>query len=65
MEVVRKHTEEKWVILYIERFLKASIEMPDGTTISRNSGVLQGGLCLARHNEPCGLDVMPRYSLLA
>lgn len=44
MEMVRKHTEERWVVLYIERFLKAPIKMPDGTNISRTSGVPQGGV---------------------
>jgi RNA-directed DNA polymerase len=35
MKAVRKHTDSKWVILYIERFLKAPIRMPDGTIQQR------------------------------
>jgi len=44
MKAVRKHTDSKWVILYIERSLVASIRMPDGTTKERNAGVPQGGV---------------------
>jgi len=44
MKAVRKHTDCKWVILYIERFLKASIVMPDGTVQERKSGTPQGGV---------------------
>ncbi len=44
MKAVSKHTDSKWVILYIERFLKAPIEMPDGTIKERNSGTPQGGV---------------------
>ena len=45
MQVVRKHTDSKWMILYIERFLKADMVMPDGTVSKRTSGTPQGGLC--------------------
>jgi RNA-directed DNA polymerase len=44
MTVVRKHTDCKWVALYIERFLKAPIMMPDGTMQDRTSGTPQGGV---------------------
>ena len=44
MKAVRMHTQEKWIILYIERFLKSSIQMPDGTIRKRNSGTPQGGV---------------------
>ena len=44
MKAVRKHTDNKWVILYIERSLVAPIIMPDGTEKERNSGVPQGGV---------------------
>ena len=42
MKAVRKHTESKWVILYIERWLKAPMQMPDGTIKERFSGTPQG-----------------------
>lgn len=44
MQVVRKHTDSKWMILYIERFLKADMVMPDGTVSQRRSGTPQGGV---------------------
>jgi RNA-directed DNA polymerase len=44
MKAVYKHTNNKWVILYIERFLKAPILMPDGTLRERNAGTPQGGV---------------------
>jgi len=47
MQVVRKHTDCKWVILYIERSLKADMVMPDGTVKKREAGTPQGGLISA------------------
>ena len=44
MKAVRKHTEEKWIIIYIERWLKAPFKMKDGTLIERKSGTPQGGV---------------------
>jgi RNA-directed DNA polymerase len=44
MRAVRSHTEEKWVILYIERWLKSPIEMPDGTRQLPQKGTPQGGV---------------------
>ncbi|WP_414705310.1 reverse transcriptase domain-containing protein [Pseudobacteroides sp.] len=52
MKAVTKHTDSKWIILYIERFLKAPIKMSDGTILQRNSGTPQGGLCKALHKDP-------------
>ena len=44
MRAVRHHTEEKWMVLYIERFLKAPIMLPSGELKERNSGTPQGGV---------------------
>jgi len=44
MKAVRKHTDNPWVILYIERWLKAPFQMPDGTVIERTKGTPQGGV---------------------
>ena len=44
MKAVRKHTQEKWVILYIERWLKASMQQADGTITTRDCGTPQGGV---------------------
>jgi RNA-directed DNA polymerase len=44
MKAVRKHTSCKWVILYIERWLKAPMKMKDGTLVERHLGTPQGGV---------------------
>ena len=44
MKAVRMHTDCKWVILYIERWLKVPVQLEDGTLIARDKGVPQGGV---------------------
>jgi RNA-directed DNA polymerase len=44
MRAVRMHTEESWVLLYLERWLKAPIELPDGTRQVPEKGTPQGGV---------------------
>ena len=44
MRAVRAHTGEKWVLLYIERWLKAPVEKQDGTRIYPQKGTPQGGV---------------------
>jgi RNA-directed DNA polymerase len=44
MHAVRKHTDCPWVLLYIERWLKAPAQAEDGTLISREKGTPQGGV---------------------
>jgi RNA-directed DNA polymerase len=44
MRAVRKHTDCKWMLLYIERWLKAPVRMADGTESSREKGTPQGGV---------------------
>jgi RNA-directed DNA polymerase len=44
MKAVRLHTDNPWVILYIQRWLKAPFQMPDGTTQGRTKGTPQGGV---------------------
>jgi RNA-directed DNA polymerase len=44
MHAVRKHTDCKWMLLYIERWLKAPAETGDGTLIARDRGTPQGGV---------------------
>ncbi|MCH8317469.1 MAG: group II intron reverse transcriptase/maturase [Bacteroidetes bacterium] len=41
---VRKHCNEKWVLMYIERWLKAPIQKPDGSLVQRQKGTPQGGV---------------------
>jgi len=44
MRAVRKHADEKWVVLYIERWLTAPVQMPDGKLVPREKGTPQGGV---------------------
>jgi group II intron reverse transcriptase/maturase len=44
MRAVRKHTNCKWVLLYIERWLKAPAQLADGSLINRDKGTPQGGV---------------------
>jgi len=44
MRAVRKHTDCPWVLLYIERWLKAPVQMPDGRLVGRERGTPQGGV---------------------
>ena len=44
MRAVRKHTDCPWVLLYIDRWLKAPVQMADGSLIGRERGTPQGGV---------------------
>ena len=44
IEMVKRHTKEKWILLYIERWLVAPFQMEDGTMVERTSGTPQGGV---------------------
>src|ERR1039457_4143521 len=44
IRALEKHTECKWVKLYIERWLKASLQRADGTVVERTKGTPQGGV---------------------
>jgi len=43
LSAVARHTDAKWVLLYVERWLKAPMLMPDGTLLARTKGTPQGG----------------------
>ena len=42
IKAVAHHTDERWVLLYIERWLKAPLQMPEGTLVTREKGTPQG-----------------------
>lgn len=44
MKAVIKHTDNKWIILYIERWLKTPMQMPDGSLVEKTCGTMQGGV---------------------
>ena len=45
MKVVHKHTNCKWEVLYIKRWLTASMSDKKGNVTIRDKGTPQGGLC--------------------
>lgn len=44
MKAVERHTNNPWVVLYIKRWLKASLRSADGQLIERTKGTPQGGV---------------------
>ena len=44
IEMVKRHTNEQWIVLYIERWLKTPFKMQDGTIVERTAGTPQGGV---------------------
>jgi len=44
MKAVRKHCDCKWMLLYIERWLEAPLQLEDGTIVARAKGVPQGSV---------------------
>lgn len=44
MDLLRQHTQEKWVLLHVDRWLKAGIEQEDGSITGRIKGTPQGGV---------------------
>src|SRR3989339_869162 len=44
MKAVKRHTDCQWILLYIERWLKAPMRTEDGKEINRTKGTPQGGV---------------------
>ena len=44
LKAVRHHTDCPWVLLYIERWLKAPVQLEDGSIVARHAGTPQGGV---------------------
>ena len=42
LRAVARHTDHKWVVMYVERWLKAPMQRPDGTLVQRVKGTPQG-----------------------
>lgn len=44
LKAVQKHVQQHWLILYIERWIKAPVEKKDESIVNRTKGVPQGGV---------------------
>jgi RNA-directed DNA polymerase len=44
MKALRHHCSCRWVLLYVERWLRASMQQPDGALDERHQGTPQGGV---------------------
>jgi RNA-directed DNA polymerase len=44
LKAVGQHTDCRWVLLYVERWLKAPVQMEDGSIVPRTAGTPQGGV---------------------
>jgi RNA-directed DNA polymerase len=44
MRAIKHHTDCKWIILYIRRWLKAPLQKKDGTLVDREKGTPQGSV---------------------
>ena len=44
LKALRKHTQSPWVLLYVERWLKAPAMLESGELVSRERGTPQGGV---------------------
>ena len=44
MRAVGKYTQCRWILLYVERWLRAPVQQEDGTLVPRTKGTPQGGV---------------------
>ena len=42
LKAVARHTDDKWILMYVQRWLSAPLAQPDGTLVSRDRGSPQG-----------------------
>jgi retron-type reverse transcriptase len=42
LRAVTRHSDQKWVVMYVERWLKTPMQRPDGTLVARVKGTPQG-----------------------
>lgn len=42
LQLVSRHTDCRWILLYVERWLKALLQREDGTLVARERGTPQG-----------------------
>jgi RNA-directed DNA polymerase len=42
LKAVQRHTDRRWILLYVKRWLQAPLQQPDGTLVTRDRGTPQG-----------------------
>jgi RNA-directed DNA polymerase len=42
LKAVAHHTSERWILLYVQRWLQAPLQRQDGTLVARDRGTPQG-----------------------
>ena len=42
LKAVARHTDQRWILLYVKRWLQAPLRQPDGTLVVRDRGTPQG-----------------------
>ena len=42
LKAVERHTDQKWILLYVRRWLTAPLAQQDGTLVTRDRGTPQG-----------------------
>ena len=47
MRALRRHCDCRWVLLYVERWLRAPLQQQDGSLVERHQGTPQGGVVSA------------------
>ena len=44
LKALAQHTDQKWIIMYVKRWLEAEAKQPDGTLAKKEQGTPQGGV---------------------
>lgn len=52
LKAVARHTDQKWILLYVQRWLVAPLRQQDGTLAARDRGTPQGSFDFAGVGEP-------------
>ncbi|WP_263399629.1 RNA-dependent RNA polymerase family protein [Saccharopolyspora pogona] len=52
VKAVKANTDQRWIVLYVKRWLIAPLQHPDVSVAPRDRGTPQGGLCAAEHKPP-------------
>ena len=57
LKAVAHHTDQRWILLYVERWLKAPLQREDGSLVERDRGTPQGSAI-----SPLLANVMLHYA---